>query len=874
MLIRRSLGSLTGLLALTLSLCAQNVSAPESAAGDVNSSEQLYRAYSEFYFLRRDIEFTLEMTLRESFLAWLYQGIAQEASSRAADAPSATLDAISPPELAGYNESEYAVGEIPADAPLRIRYAAYMNYLHSEFNHKYLQARLIKDRLIENATHEQCKRMFKRDTESAMLAYRDELYRDAILRFDECINAYGYVDVADIVFYRAETYLALHLYELAFADYLYVIEKSSDAKLRVVALERLIPLVGDRGDISVMLEFWTQYQTEFGPQSAKYWTMAELAARYLFASSRWSEARAIFMSIPTNSPNYMEAQLRAGDCSLALIDLDDARARFTSLVDMPVGKNGGIKAFAVIKREAQIRLGYINYMRGEYDLAFANFSRIKGDDDLAEHSELMSIWSLYKLNSYTNVQQLCNEFITAHPNSQYLYEAKCLLGFAQEMMGGADNALKDYRSVMGALDDRQDFHDFNYELKAIAEALGELNRMEEMIFMAGESDLFPDYLALRQKLSSLTNGVKLARAIKTTPMLTEILKEQVALGELFAEQQAFEQQLYEAQDTKLFNEYRNIVDGLMDSGSELSAAVRFYMKQKSLIQREQDQQFEALMVDTLRNRLEREWAMTREALNLLRAERTRIGITDPSALVDLSGLEVDLTALQDRILKVRNDLKKLGQDRVKSNLDEWSDFAYQRYTFGGLNFDNFYAQQHRLDALDRYIQQTGQILRERIEARKTVRELPVELILVTQPNEAPYYAPMAPLWGVQPAERVSPPTESMPAPLPEGSLEPPAEPTAPIQDEPVPTEIPGETTPADPQVKPADEPAPEPGGAEPPTEPSLDPGAVEPTPAPEPGGADPSTEPPGEPAPQPQTPPGAGEQHSQDNYNREVPADQ
>ncbi len=856
------LSILIGTLALSINLLlAQAASSPEPQTNEVDTLDFLYRAHSDFYFLRRDTEFKIEMMLRESCLSWFYQNLAQEASVRAYENPSATLEALTPPELTGFDETNYALEELPEDAPLRIRYIAYEKYIRNEFNHKYLQARLIKESLLNSATNEQRKRMFKRDVESAILAYRDESYRDALFRFDECINSYGYTDIADIVFYRAETQFALHFFDLAYNDYLFVIKNSTDTKMRNTALEKLIMLAGDKNNISAMMEFWSQYKEEFGTQNDKYWDLTSSVGKFLFNNNKWQEAREIFLSIPQQSPKYAEAQLYAGNCSLALIELDDAEMRFKALLEMPKGKKDDSRIIESIKQNAQLRLGYINFMRGEYDLAFVNFNKIKGDDETAEHAELMCIWSLYKLNAYLQVQQLCNEFINAHPNSQYLYEVRCLLGFTQEMMGSPDRAIKDYRTVMDALDDRQDYHDYNYELKAISEALSELGLMEEIIFVKGEKELFPDYLALRRELISLTNKVKTSRAIKTTPLLKDIIKEQIALSELFAQQEPLEQQLYDAQNPKLYNQYRKIIDDLIDNGSELYAATMFYMKQKSVIQREQDVMFESLMIDSLRSSLDREWNSILEAINLTRA--TLSECDEPEILVNLAGLEIDFHSIQDRILKIRYDLTKLRQEQeyVKSNLDEWSDFAYQRYTFGGLNFDNLYAQQQRLDALDQYIQKTGQILRERIEKQESAEPLPAELATTTKPGDKPYYAPMVPLWGSTPSTEVGEPTP----PRDDSSIKIQEEPSEPLQPQSEPTKeeitppespIEPSETPAEPEIEPGGEPTPEPELPETPTETEESPSTEN----------EPSIEPPIEPEP----PPSAGEQYLEGNYNSEV----
>lgn len=745
MFYRRSLSCLVA-LAVALSLTHRGSAAISSPTEQGSSDQQLYQAYSEFFFLKRNMDFALEMSLRESFLAWLYQGINIEVAERSMEDPIGTLAIINPPELNGLDEASYAFPDSLLEAPLRIKYLAYEEYLLTEFNHKYLQARLIKDRLIRTATPTQLQRMFKHDLESVLFAYRDNLHREVVLQCDELIDRYGYKDVSDLAFYRAESYLALEIYDQAFEDYLFALNNSTEAWFRLKSLEKLISLAGDKGQTSKVLEFWERYELETnGNHDAAYWETADRAARYLMAGEEWKKAREILNAIPAGALASSSSLLRAGDCSLALLDLDDAEARYNAFLTPEKGK----KVSDAEIREAHLKLGYVEYLRGRFDVAFQIFNSIEGSDETAERGQLSAIWCLYKLSAYQQVIERCNMFVREHPESQFFYEAQNLIGFSEEMLGQSDPALANYRVVMSALDDRQDFYDFNHELGAINSALGRLQELEALIFLGGERDLFPEYLEVRRQLNKLIDGVRFARALKTTPFLKEVLREQKELFTTFENQTELEDKIYEVQDAKLLNEYQKCVQILSDIGSELSAGIRYYMAQKSLIQREQDKLYENQVGDSVRIQLEREWIATTEAMTTVRQyldNNTRNA--DPITLIDLAGVETELIGIQDRLLRVRSSLRKFGQETVTSNLDMWSDFAYQRYTYGGLNFDFLYSKEHRIQELDEYIRQVGTILQSREAARRDTLSIAAELIPAGNPGDAPYYAPAIPMWGM------------------------------------------------------------------------------------------------------------------------------
>jgi hypothetical protein len=833
MSIRRSLSCLV-VLAVALTLSPRgSAAAPDPA--ERGSSDQLFQAYSEFFFVRRDLDFAMEMSLRESFLTWLYGGISEEVYYRSKEDPAGTLEAISPPEISGLDEEDYNFPDSLLDAPLRIRYLAMEEYQRTEFNHKYLQARLMKDRLIQRATPDQRRRMFKRDLESTFMSFRDNLYRESILAFDELIDRYGFTDVSDLAFYRGESYLGIQLYEKARENYQLVLDSSTDPWFKSRALERLQAFAGDHGDMEILKSLWSQYASEAGDKkSPEFWETAFSTARYLISGREWKLAQQIFDSIPADFERYQEATLRGADCSFYLRDFDNAKNRYGSLLDVKKGKKAPAKPLAI---EANLKLGYIDYLEGHFEEAFTRFNGIEAEGEMAERVTLAAIWSLYRLSSYQQVIERSNQFLLDFPASQYQYEARSLAGYSQDMMGRSDVALSNYKEVMSALDDRQDFYDFNFELEAIERSLGKAQELESAIFLGGERDLFPDYLEVHRNLQKLVDGIRFARALKSTPMLKEVIQEQKDLFQLYKEQDGLEAQIMESQDTKLFDQYQDVLSQLTDIGSQLTSGLRYFMKQKSLIQREQDNIYEMQKSDSLRAQLAREWAASEAAVMLVRKYRDNSRGADAMTLVELTSVETRLSGLQDRILRVQSELHKYGQQSVVSNLDAWSDFAYQRYTYGGLNFDYLYSQENRVNQLDEYIQKVGSLLQQREALRADTMTIAANLRQSGKAGDQPFFAPSVPLWGaVKPGSPFSDdagkhtgeiPKIDAAAPGTSPKIPPPVAEPAPVDMNAPPT------TPTEQPTAPSEEtggqPAQEGGQAEP-VVPSSEPAPVEPAP--------------------------------------------
>lgn len=739
---RRSFHSIIFLVVI-LVFCTSSADAQTPLPQGV-PEDMLYRVYSEFYFFQRKADLSLEMSLGESFLSWLYEGINAEVVKRQKEDITGTLEALSPPELRGYSDADYAIPADLDEKPLHVRYLLREGFERDEYNHKYLIARLIKDRLFQSATPDQRKRMFRWDLKTAILAYRDGLYRDAVLRFDELTERYGYSAMADIVFYRAEAYLELQLYEQAEQDYNLVLEQGDDLYQRRKSLEHLLAIEGDRGNTQRVEQLWDQYVlvTEDN-QDEEFWNTLDLTARCSMIAGDWEIARELFDRIPSTSDGYIAAQLNAAECALRLLDLQDAEDRLQPIAD---GNIGRVSVPSDEKERARLLTGYIDFLHGDLDLAFVNLSLIDGSEEVNETASIGCAWALYKLGYYNQVVNVCEQFLKDFPQSQYQYEAIALIGFSQEIMDNDSTAIVKYKEIMTAVDDRQEYYDFNYERKAITDASKVLKLIEQSIFEQGRRDLFGRYFTLKRRINNLLNKLNWAESLKSSLFIKEFIAEQKLIYEIFKNQDEINEAIREVEDPRSYRKFESIKDDLMDLATELKAGIKYESTQTTLIQREERARFNTMIGDSLRARTEREVDATRRTLSVVRSTFDQVeDVADPAQLVDLVGLEFEVVSQLDRLIRVQQRLYSLEQAEVTSNLDKWSDFAYQRYTYKGLNFEDLYADQERLEDLDSYVQHINQMLGLRGQVTEDTVSLAANLMLTYMIDDL-YTAPRVPMW--------------------------------------------------------------------------------------------------------------------------------
>ncbi len=705
----------------------------------------LYEAYSDYYFFKRSIEFDKEMTLREAFLKWLLDGIVIEAADRRKEDAQGTLQSIDPPELKGMNNNLTPLPEDFNDLPRNQQYSLLESNSKEEYQAKFLRARLIKSKLIKSSNPTQRQRMFNEDLKSAIFSYRDGFYSEAILEFTELIESYGYRDIEDIHFFRGESYYALQLYHKAEQDYKKVIESNDSDGYKVSALSRLLMISGDRGDISGLAKYLELIkQNTANDKNQDFWQIEYNAALYFMYAGQFQHAMEVFDTIPTDFPNFINAKYFAAQCALMLVDLDDAEGRFYALTQ---GKLHGKKVSAITKNKATLKLGYVDFLRGDYDLAFVNFTKVKGDSTLLERSQIASAWALYHIGMTDKSYEMVNQFKTTFPNSEYLFEAEALVGYCREIAGDDSSALKQYEEILFAMDDRQDYRNFNYERNEIIRTIAAMTQLEPIMFEYNRKDLFPRYLELRKSLGVLTQKIRMIEGYKSNPGIAEMIAEQARLMKTIQDQKAFEDELVLREKGKLITKLEDVYDDLYDIAEQIDLGVKYELSKRNLIQREEKQRFQQTRVDSLKSYYNREIAKLDQTLTQITQEKQKaLDQGDDIVYSCLTDLEYQMNLLQNSVAKVNVDLRNQNSPDIDSQLDTWSDFAYQRRQYGGLKFDEFYARQTRVDQLDQYVQKLTALKNSRINATQDTVSLPADLLPASAPGMPTHFAPPMPLW--------------------------------------------------------------------------------------------------------------------------------
>lgn len=746
---RRSLKIAVVLIAFCL-LMSQGTQAVESP-NDELTEDQLYQAYTDYYFLKREVSFSAEMTIRESFLKWLFEGINVEVAKRQREDLTLTYQAINPPELVGFEESSYKIPDNIGDAPIRIQYKVWEQHRQDEFNHKFLRARLIKDRLISSADLTQLHRMYRHDLKSALEAYRDGLYSDAIMRLTEVIDAYDYEYTADVQFYRAESFFALQMYTRAVSAFEADILTDENIDHRRISLERLIAIAGDRGDTEKLLESWAKYQEMFGDNlNGQYWLTLDLVARYLMLAGDVENALILFDQILPSEDQFIPSKLLVAECYFALDNLDSAESRFSLLLGLELDN---VEISPEVNAQAMLKLGYIAFMRDDFGQALNNFVAIRKGGYLKDAAEISIVWALFRLGDYENALKVGRYFYNKYSTSHYFYEAAAIIGASAEILGQDSLANAKYEELIDAASKYREYQEVNYEKEALNDLVVELIPLETELFVNNQTELFPRYLYLRRTIDQLNEKIVLYEGSKSHSIIEDLVLERARLRAVLKDHEESRKTVSDLSvskmrsERKLSEKYSRNLFKIEDLLSQVNDGIQNEMAKKTLIQREAEQEYFL----TTREVTNRQYANESEAVENSIAAVKELSVqarqtNDPKLMVDFTGLELQFAGLVDELAYLNISINSFQELQVRSNLDQWSKFAIKRSIYGGLDFEDYHTREQQLQELDQYIQQLNAVLaaRKRIAERDEGRV--TAFVSEVSSNAEQYFAPPVPMW--------------------------------------------------------------------------------------------------------------------------------
>jgi TolA-binding protein len=318
---------------------------------------------------------------------------------------------------------------------------------------RWTDVQIIKNKLIRNGTAVEKDRMFKEELRSAVMAYNYRSFDLADRTFGEMINRYSYLSTLDdLYYYRGLSNYQLGRYEIASEIFLKQVELDPTSQYTAPAYSSLIKIASHVEDHQNVANYFQQYQKYATGADADYDENRFTVARSFILLNQYENAVNILSEIPGSSEFYIDGQYLLAQAYVGAENLDDAVRVLRGIID---NHNLDPQYHFLIK----MKLGYLMYEKEDYARAINYFNDIGNNFSMYDRVLIGYAWTYYKRElqkpegqpkdfSYAkkNLEVLLSEYYA----SDYVLEAKSLVGYILQVEEDADNAIKEFDDVFRA----------------------------------------------------------------------------------------------------------------------------------------------------------------------------------------------------------------------------------------------------------------------------------------------------------------------------------------------------------------------------------------------------------------------------------------
>ncbi|MFH1733428.1 MAG: hypothetical protein ABIE92_01855 [bacterium] len=692
----RGLGHLVIIIAAAITLCVTSTGWTES---DVVSE---YKILTQKYFLDRSIDFAQELLQREEYLGVLYNSTVAEIEARRKESSLSGLfaDPVWQVDPAYFDRNNPAL----ADLSLAERYQLWADFEDREFSRRQELVQSVRSKLIEIGTNEQNQRMFRRELEKTLRYYGEADWEMASLLFDRLLMDYPFQQMDDILFYQSEVNIELQYYDKALTFLLNILSDYPQSKYHAKSYERASQLLAELGEKRDQIHLYQNFSFEGFPGDPE--EMGGLHFRAGQAEASWGHftvAIEILNRIDQKSPFYLPSRYLLADCAAGLEDWPQAVDVLSEMVDM---KQHGMphERWRMLMDEAKIRLAFIFYEWGELDKANDLFKQISQNSPFYDRVLMGKSWLAFQLDNYEEAIAKSEELLAAYPYSTEIYEAGSLVGYCYEQMGEKSTAMGYFFDVLEAGVGQSKLNTFLTERVRIRGALAQLQALENDVFASDNAEVYSDYKRGRNLLELSLQRIGLAELLEANADMRRLVEERILLDKLVNQHQAIEQQIVDNQDASQLADFLSLEDRIFTLLERLKSSGLEQVKSTPLYYQEARVGYINDLADTLSARVEVEIAGIVDAIqNKEQQYAAAVESGDTGDRIQ-AGLKLQkLQGILDRSYKSRTLAEMSHLPVLSTRVDRWSDFSFNRYAMGGMEFDDLEQKYERLKQVENYL---------------------------------------------------------------------------------------------------------------------------------------------------------------------------
>ncbi|MBN2357575.1 tetratricopeptide repeat protein [candidate division KSB1 bacterium] len=546
---------------------------------------------------------------------------------------------------------------------------------------KLTEYEIILKNLLDTADQEERQRMIARDINDALSSYSEKQYRLCEYQMDAILKRYrGFlVNRTPLQYYLAECQYNRAAYDAAAEMYKQVISDTSEPVFCTQSLVRLMQHARENGLSDDLFDYYHQLLAWSSKATESLLSYAHLiAAKEHFNQRQYEQAIVTLQKISVSSQLYWIAQLVQGIAYVNMNDFDRAVLIFKRLAEQKSYPWTNLQT-AYLRNTALIRLGFLYYQRGDYNLAIKTFDKVSQGFIENDQALIGQAWANLRLGRFDRTLRSSSDILAKYLTSRFTYEALVLAAQCKQLMAQPEDALNAYRYVVRARGAKETSRVFQQERELTLQQAREIDRMEKEAMEKRRLDLYQEIETVRGHIDLILAG------------LPEQSDTAIRLMEAYDDER---QELFDN-----LNKLDAVVLWAENNGqSEIAASARRQRNRvmKILYTYHLDRNIDdtALLMDfplaakesmfTYKNinmsqvyrELELEKRQLQQAIELVMQYKSQYPSSDRiSEMNDLILLQDDLNRLRDRMSRFRNWIHEQKADEIQTNVDYWSNLA-------------------------------------------------------------------------------------------------------------------------------------------------------------------------------------------------------
>jgi tetratricopeptide (TPR) repeat protein len=605
-----------------------------------------------------------------------------------------------------------------ANATIFDVYEAWRYNNRLEFQKRWTDVEIIKNRLVKNGTDEERKRMFNRELVQASEMFNYGFYDLAERMFGEIATRYKLIGMLDdCLYYKGESNYTLGRYNQAETDFKALLLQYPSSSFIPAAYTRLMYISFHFNKYDETINYLDRMQAIVSSSDPALEEARFLGMISGLKSGRYDQTVSLGFEIPETSRYYREARFAMAEAYAGAGNYEEATNIFNSLLQA--------KIFDLNFRSTIfLKLGYLNYELGDYNSAIKNFDQIPGSFPNYDRVLIGYGWAYYK-NELNKERPEDRDFTLAKKNlellidlfygSDYYLEAKTLVGYIYQLEENTRKAIENFTYAYESKETKQLSDDMNVERDNLLKSYQAASGLEEKALEANNVSAFSRAYATKKKIRGPLNELTMvdlsASGVAVRNEVGRLNKQLIELDRLktIAEQRNDKKSIDRIEEMQL-KIYRAV--NMMSEPEKSEFGINYFdehpfARKESMIEHD-NASIQKMREEVSQQKMEVDTRLAQLDVDIENAKARR----DYKKVINL---EISKDRFQD--LKKNLDLMETRAytfDIRTSNInvDEWSDYG----AFGVANV-NFAVKQMKQEEITHLLDQVNQI-NQFLEKRK------------------------------------------------------------------------------------------------------------------------------------------------------------